>query len=390
MKQLVEKIFFSLMRYEVNGEELSNDEKNLISSETMPLLYRLSKLHDLAHLIGDALSKLGIVVDENVRAEFDREKMIAIFRQERLSYDYSLIKDILEKNKISFIPLKGLIIKNFYPQSWMRTSCDIDVLVKEQDALFAIDCLIEQAGFSKGKDCTTHDYVLSSQSGMTVELHYSLLQDGALPKTDEILSSVWDKAVNKNDFGCEKSITGEFFVFYHIVHMAKHFVAGGCGIRPFIDLYLIDKKMEYDRLALKEMLKGADLEKFYDAVISLIDVWFEGKEHCELTNEMEQFVFFGGIYGNASNSAKIEAAKGNKKSKTLWRLMFLPRTSLEIIYPNLKKRPWLMPFYQVKRWFRIFNRGSRRRASDILKARNSVSTEEVKTTEKMLSRIGLK
>ena len=37
-------------------------------------------------------------------------------------------------------------------------------------------------------------------------------------------------------------MSNDMFVFYHIAHMAKHFIAGGCGIRSFIDLYLLKKK----------------------------------------------------------------------------------------------------------------------------------------------------
>lgn len=389
MKGLVEKIFFSLIRYIINGEELSGDAKKLISPETMPLLYRLSKLHDLAHLIGTALSKLGVDCSENVLQEFEKEKMIAIFRHERLTFDYEALCDTLEKNSIPFIPLKGLIIRELYPEPWMRTSCDMDVLVKKEDAYHAIDCLCDQCGCSRDKDFTNHDYVLTSQSGMTIELHYSLISDGAIPKSNEILDSVWSNIDDKSSVGYKKAITGEFFVFYHIVHMAKHFLNGGCGIRPFVDLFLINKKMEYDHSALQELLKTAELEKFYDAVCSLVKVWFEGEEHSHITNEIEQFVLFGGVYGNVQNSAKVQAAKGKKKSKTLWSLIFLPRRNLEIIYPNLKKRPWLLPFYQVKRWFKVFRKASRQRAGSIIKASNSVSVNEADLTKKFLDEIGL-
>ena len=75
MNQPIEKIFFSLVRYEIKGEELSCDIKNLISAETLPLIFKISKIHDLAHLIGDALDKNGLLnANEDYKNKFLKER----------------------------------------------------------------------------------------------------------------------------------------------------------------------------------------------------------------------------------------------------------------------------------------------------------------------------
>lgn len=384
----VETVFFDLIKSVIFEEKVNISAKE-IPEESLREVLLLAKKHDLAHLMGVALAKHGITVNEKISGKLAKEQILAFSRYERLNYDYEVLRETLEKNGIDFIPLKGLIIRGLYPEPWMRTSCDIDVLVKKEDVETAINLLCEQ-GFTKGEDYTTHDHILKSQSGMTLELHYSLLQDGALPKSDEILEAVWQNVSEEQSEGNEKHITNEFFVFYHIVHMAKHFVGGGCGVRPFIDLLLIKEKMPCNEANLGELLQKSGLAEFYDGVLGLINVWFEGGEHTSLTLDMESFVLTGGVYGNFDNSAKVQAAKGETKSKTFWNLMFLPRANLEIIYPKLKKRPWLLPFYQVKRWFRIFKKDNRKRATTIMKARSSVGGEEASSTEKLLDRVGLK
>ena len=41
----------------------------------------------------------------------------------------------IKKVQIPFLPLKGSVIRQYYPEPWMRTSCDIDILVDfEKDA----------------------------------------------------------------------------------------------------------------------------------------------------------------------------------------------------------------------------------------------------------------
>ena len=388
MNQEVKKALFTLLRFEINKTEFCSDVQKLTTKDLLVPLFNLSKKHDLAHIIGLALSKLENEIDNEVMKKFQKEQMLAVFRYERLKYDYELLRGALKDFGVDFIPLKGAVVRDFYPEPWMRTSCDIDVLVKQEDAERTIDHLTKY-GFNKGKDCTEHDHALVSSSGTTIELHYTLRQDKTLPKSDEILDLVWEN-LKYNKSTNEKQMTNEFFVFYHLVHMAKHFVNGGCGIRTFLDLFLISKNMDYDKDVLEKLLVVAELDKFYYAVLELSKVWFEGGENTKFTALMEEFVLFGGVYGNISNSAKVQAVKGKTKSKTIFGLMFLPRSNLEIIYPRLKKYPLLLPFYQVKRWFRIFKKNSRKRVNNLVKARELVSVEDITTTSQLIDALGLK
>ena len=63
MQQAVEKVFFALISFEINGDELCDEIKNLITPDILPALFKLSKRHDLAHLVGDAFDKNGLLPD---------------------------------------------------------------------------------------------------------------------------------------------------------------------------------------------------------------------------------------------------------------------------------------------------------------------------------------
>ena len=382
-------VFFELIESVVFDRKANPGLKAKLTDDVVGKLFAIAKKHDLAHIIGLSLAKLGVNVNDELNGKLQKEQMLAVFRYERLKYDYELLLRALENFGVEFIPLKGAIIRDFYPEPWMRTSCDIDVLVKKEDAERTVLYLTKN-GFAKGKDFTEHDHILTSESGTTIELHYNLRQDGALPKSDEILDSVWENLKDKENDTNQRQMTDEFFVFYHLVHMAKHFINGGCGIRPFIDLFLINKNIKCDQEKLKELLIKAELDKFYSAVLELSKVWFEGEKHTNFTTVMEEFVLSGGVYGNINNSAKVQAVKGKTKSKTIFSLMFLPKSRLEIIYPRLKKYPILFPFYQVKRWFRVFKKDNRNRVSGIVKARGDVMQEDINSTEQLIDALGLK
>jgi hypothetical protein len=103
---------------------------------------------------------------------------------------------------------------------------------------------------------------------------------------------------------------------------------------------------------------------------------------------LEEYVICGGAYGTASNAAKTQAAGGSRLAY-FWRLMFLPRESLELIYPSLKNRPALMPLYQVRRWLRVFERDRRQKILRITRARSSVTPAEEQKTAELLETLGL-
>ena len=66
----VARVMFALIRYEIGGLAISDEIKNLITRDTVVALYNLSKKHDLAHLVGDALDKNGFLEQKMPKKPF--------------------------------------------------------------------------------------------------------------------------------------------------------------------------------------------------------------------------------------------------------------------------------------------------------------------------------
>jgi hypothetical protein len=49
-----------------------------------------------------------------------------------MKHEFERICLVLEKAKIPHIPLKGSVLRKLYKEPWLRTSCDIDILVQEE------------------------------------------------------------------------------------------------------------------------------------------------------------------------------------------------------------------------------------------------------------------
>ena len=124
-----------------------------------------------------------------------------------------------------------------YPQAWFRTSCDIDILIHQEDVERTIELLVKN-GYEHQSDATTHDYSFITPGKVHLELHYSLNQGERMEAINAILDMVWVCSSPFKESPYCFQMSNDMFVFYHIAHMAKHFIAGGCGIRSFIDLYI--------------------------------------------------------------------------------------------------------------------------------------------------------
>ena len=69
--------------------------------------------------------------------------------------------------------------------------------------------------------------------------------------------------------------------------------------------------------------------------------------------------------------------------------IFLSRTSLARIYPVLNKHPWLLPFMQVRRWFRLVFCGGLRRGVHELSVNHGITQAQAGEMENFLSQLGI-
>lgn len=355
------------------------------SARFLSALYGVSKKHDITHLVGDALIKNGLIENGDIKSQFQNQIVMAVYRYENLNYELGRICEIFEEAKIPYIPLKGAVIRQFYPEPWMRTSCDIDILVHEEDLERAVLVLQEKAGYTTDGKKNFHDVSLYSRSDMHLELHYNIKE--VKENLDGLLGRAWEFTVLKN--GYEYAFTGEFFLFHILAHASYHFLGGGCGIRLFIDLFLLKRSLSYDADKLSAMLSEAGIKKFAEEAEKLSEVWFGGEEHTETTRKMEEYVLQGGVYGTMQNRVLLQQVKKGGKFRYAISRIWLPYEILKYQYPVLKKHKWLMPFCEVRRWFKLLFKGGAKRGINELSANSRTSKAEQNAAKALLAEMGL-
>ena len=379
------RVMMDLIAYEVCGKSIDKSQYSLTDEELVKL-YKLSKSHDLAHLVGDALIKNDLIKNDEIKAKFQKQMVLAVYRYEKINYELGRLREAMNEAKIPFIPLKGSVIRQYYPEPWMRTSCDIDILVHESDLERATTVLVDKLAY-KQESKGSHDIGLFSDNGVHLELHYSLIEENRVGNIESVLQDVWKKADPVAEV-FEYVLSDEMFYYYHIAHMAKHFVGtGGCGVRPFVDIWILNHRAPFDHENRSAILAEGGLLTFAAEAQALSEVWFGNAEHTDITRRMQDYLLKGGVYGTTKNRVSVQQVKRGGKFRYAISRIWLPYETLKFHYPSLVGKRVLLPFYEVRRWFKLLFGGGVKRSVNELRLNSSATNEEQTETKEMLSKL---
>lgn len=385
MQDVIE-ILMPIIKSEIGKSPLKLNR--VLTDEDLKELYYISKHHDLAHIVGRGLLKNSLLKNDEIGAKFKQAVHEATFRYLKLEKTQNEVFQVFEVAKVPFLPLKGSVIRYMYPEPWMRTSCDIDILVKKEDLECASDVLVNNLGFVQGIHATHDISFFSKKKEVHIELHYDLIEEDVLK--DALLNHLWDVAYPIDGKSFWYEVPDEYFYYYHIAHMAKHYKQSGCGFRPFVDIWVLNHCVKFDSVKRKKLLLKGNFLVFANNAEKLSEIWFGNDKHDDLTSLMEEFIACSGTYGSHNNSIVFKQAREGNKILQIFHRIFMPYNIIITKYPILKKHPILLPIYEIKRWIELIFNGRIINSFDELKAINNVSVSKKSKTIDMLEQLELK
>lgn len=376
---LLIEILFSV----VNDEKSNPEIAKKVTPELLPHVCKLAKKHDLAHVVSRFIYQNNIEVDSDLKAKLVKEELTSVYRHERMKFAFDEICGAFDEIKISYLPLKGSVLRPYYPYESMRTSCDIDILIHESDLKSAITCL-ENKGYTCGER-EYHDVSLYSPSKIHLELHFNIQEN--MDSLDTVLKDAWNYATLSQ--GSRYDFKTEFFVFHMYAHMAYHFLSGGCGIRSLLDIWVMEHKMNANYSHAEKLLKKAGIYKFAVEMSSISNKCFSLNERDEFSDLILKYIFSGGVYGCAENNMAVHKSRKTSSFGYLIKKVFLPYKAMAMIYPVLRKVPILLPFCWVIRCFSALFKGKTKRFASELSTVNKVSDDKVSEIIEIRSQLGL-
>lgn len=376
-----EKLLLNLVSVAVCGKEPTEALKQACTPEVLEAAYSISADHDLAHLVGQGAAKLQLA-DSQPLQKCKNAAMRALLRQTRQAAALENACKALEQGQVPFIPLKGSVLRRWYPEPWMRTGCDIDILVREEE-LDRARAMLEEGGWTyMGR--SSHDISLHSPEGVHLELHFTTIEDCVSEKGKAVMDGIWQDAQPVAGKRFHMEISDGLFYFYHMAHMAKHVLSGGCGIRSFLDVWILNHRVEFNADGRKQLLKKGGLAAFAQGAEKLAEIWFSGQPMDGDSQRFEAFVLRSGTYGTLENRVQLQQTKKGGKLRFLWKRIFPPYGVIKHAFPVLQKHKWLTPVFWLVRWFRLLFGGKLSSSVRELKTANEITADDRDAADALL------
>lgn len=327
--------------------------KEKVDKINLSQLYEVAKAHTLTAITAYALESAG-VYDK----AFEEAKNRAIRKNIILDTERKAVFDKFDKAGIWYVPLKGIIIKDLYPQIGMREMADNDILIDRTRQEDIRDVMLSCGFRIKSYDESKHD-IYFKEPLCNFQMHVSLFDENKKDSRYRYFKDVGERLVSDEKSKCGKQFTNEDFYLYIKSHEFKHYSTSGTGLRNIVDSYLLIKNYSdmldwdyiYSALGTLEM---TDYEKKSRNISKKL---FEG---IKLNDEEKQFLdyfIFSGTYGSLENSVSNKVvSKQGSKMKYLIDRVFLPMYVVKKTFPVFYKNPILLPFLPFYRLFRSFKK----------------------------------
>lgn len=261
------------------------------------------------------------------------------------------IFDAMDKAGIRHLPLKGILLKHYYPEPEIREMSDNDILC-DSDRMEDVRSIMTGLGF----DCAMfgkyiHDKY--TKAPLNFEMHRALFVPYDVPQIAAYYQSIWDRAIRDGE-GSGYHLTDEDFYLYNLSHMYKHYIKSGTGLRSLADMYAYLRAMgdRLDRAYLDAELEKLGLTEFEQKTRSLAQKAFGGGE---LTDDgMEELAYFidSGCYGFQMNAVmnRLDRDGGRgAKLRYVRKRLFPDRIYLKSFYPTVYRHRVLYPFLVMYR-----------------------------------------
>ena len=284
--------------------------------------------------------------------KFTQAKEKAIRKNILMDAERKKILNRLEQEKIWYMPLKGAILKDWYPKLGMRQMSDNDILFDSKYRTKVRDIMLE-SGFTCKHFNKGNDDAYFKPPVCNFEMHNALFVSFHVGKLHEYYQNIKSKLIKDENTQYGYHFKTEDFYLYLTAHEYKHFAVGGIGLRSLVDTYIFLKKygnsMNWDYLNTE--LKKLQIDEYEQKRRNLVDKIFNEKPLSQEENTMLEYYIFSYTYGNLENKIEHDLERLGKGSKVRYLLkrLFPPMKQIESYWNFFYRHKWLIPVLWIYR-----------------------------------------
>lgn len=376
----------------VLSDFLNEKKSNIEDAIDWKALITLAKKHQVEGII---IHQCKDFLPKELLPTYEQMYAVNIYRYHTREKLERAINDILCKNNIPYFTVKGLNVAKLFPIPSLRTMSDTDYIVP-QDKKDEAHKIFTSLGFDNmQKNSMEWIYI---KNGFEFEVHDKLLYEEASNSERDLTfaNKVWQHVENSGE---KMQLNWNYHFVFLMLHLKKHFVNSGVGIRQFMDLTVVARNCNLDWKQVEEWLISLDLLKFSKNCLSLCNRWFglvtplnsEMEEGFikTATNDILRNGVFG--YGTEENFDNKYLWQYDEKGKPKNLILFPDYESMVCIryYSFIKGKKYLLPVAWVYRFCRILFLKQYNRKKRIMTNRKD-TVKLIKKRKKYLSTWGIK
>lgn len=341
---------------------VNNRNPNIEAVKNMDIdaVFNISEAHNLTAAVSYGLLSAGI---NDSRFNEAREK--AIRKNILLDADRARIFRRMDEEGIWHMPLKGALLKDWYPKLGMRQMSDNDILF-DPSSRETVKRIMEELGFScehYGTGCNDAYY---HNPVSNFEMHIALFTAASSTTLKNYYSDIKKKLIPDKDNRSLLHFTPEDFYLYLLSHEYKHFSSGGTGVRSLLDTYVFLRRygndIDWSYIECEAEKLGLKQFEINNRVLAL--KLFTLKKLTQENKKALDYYVMSGTYGTIANKArntvnnKLENNSPIKKAEYLFRRLFPPMEHYKVWFPWAYRHKLLLPAAWL---LRIIRAGTSRR-----------------------------
>ena len=315
-------------------------------------LYQAAEFHMLTAVAACALKTAGII-----DRKFEQARAKSVRKVTVMDIDRTLIFEKMEQEKIWYLPLKGMVLKDLYPSIGMRQMSDCDILFDSTYSRNVRRILLDLGFTCKHFDIGNHD-VYFKPPVSNFEMHRGLFNTTNKQEIYQYYQNVKERLLKDENSHFGYHFSNEDMYIYLTAHEYRHFSEGGTGLRSILDIYVFFLFFgdRLDNAYISAEIQKLGISDFEQQNRSLAMHLFSGEKLTKKDNEIMEYIIRSGTYGTLQN--KIESCTmqygGGHKGKIAYikNKLFLPMSMIKEYYPFYYKHKLLLPvlfFYRIGR-----------------------------------------
>lgn len=348
-------------------------------------LYQIAKANNISNFLENWSNQYA--KSEKVKQEIAKDYTAQIVKDTNQNIEIEKILNMLENNHIKTLVVKGVLMKDIYPQNYMRQMCDIDILVDKNDFKKATK-IMEHMGFKKFYDHEKH-LIFTKPPFIIVEMHRKLVLEKDVIGYN-YFNDIWPLCIKYKDYQNIYQLDINNAYIFCILHLLIHFKFTGIKVKDILDVYLYNEtyKDTLNYNLIDKIFTDLEIQDFAQNMKNISYKWFSTNIVDDF-DEVENFILKGSSLNNRVN---YSIGKSNGKFSFFINLLFPKKEVMQEKFPVLKNFPLLLPIMWITRIVRdIFSESTPLKLRwHTVKLIHEADTKDVQKIKDIYHKLGIK